>query len=104
MRFDGRFVSDQTLERAQTVRKGRGSWLQNQRGLDLVKAAVADRRDRVEARASGDSFSVELFAAPRADDDIGRAQSHLLNADGAFLRRFTAGAISENVDSAGDLN
>ncbi len=51
--------------------------LQDDRRLDLVKRAVAHRRDRGPAGPCREAIGPEFLAAPRAEHDVGRAPHDL---------------------------
>ena len=57
-----------------------------------------------EARARRDFLRPELLAAPRADDDVGRAPHDLVGVDEALPRAAAARQLGKDVDPAGGLD
>ena len=66
----GTSIREQGSQPLQTVGEGRGTGLQDDRGVDLVNPPGAQGRQLRESPARGESLGVEGFAAPAREHDL----------------------------------
>ena len=69
--------ADNLVKRLEAIGQGRGSGLQNQRRLDLVKIAMPNGGNPLPTLARGHPLGAELAPAPRPDNQIRLTAHHL---------------------------
>jgi hypothetical protein len=91
-------------DRIEAVRQRGWAGLQDQRRFDLDDAAVLYGRNLLPPRTLCDPLPVDLLAASRGENQIGRGRNHRIGGDDTVLGGLLCPQSRKGVLAASDLN